>query len=183
MKKFFVLIVLISTACPGALIAQEAVTRSAITFEIKNLGITTGGSISGLVSKVHFTPANLNSSTLEASIDVNTINTDNSSRDEHLRSEDFFDVSRYPKISLKSISFKHKSGNNYSGTFILTIKGKSKQIEMPFTFLDKDSSVELKGTFKINRLDFGVGSESMVLADEVTIHIDCEERKPETAQI
>ena len=147
------------------------------------MGITTGGSIGGLVTKVHFAPENLNGSTIEASVDVNTINTDNSSRDEHLRSEDFFDVSRFPKISLKSVAFKHKSGNNYTGTFILTIKDKSKQIEMPFTFLDKESTVEFKGTFKINRLDFGVGSSSLILSDELTVKIDCEEKKQDLARI
>ena len=167
----------------SGLSALTPVTRSAITFGIKNLGINTDGSIGGLVAKVNFAPSNLSASSIEASVDVNTINTDNSSRDEHLRSGDFFDVARYPKISLKSIAFKHKSGNNYTGTFILTIKDKSKQIEMPFTFLDKENTIEFKGTFKISRLDFRVGSSSMVLSDEVTINIDCEQKKSESAQI
>lgn len=183
MKKLFVFIVIISTYCTCRVYAQNLVTRSVITFQIKNLGITIGGSINGLVTKVHFTPANLGSSTLEASVDVNTINTDNSSRDEHLRTEDFFDVAHYSKITLKSVGFKHKNGNNYVGTFILTIKDKSKQIEIPFTFLDKENAVEFKGAFKINRLDFGVGSKSMILSDEVIINVDCEEKKTESAQI
>jgi polyisoprenoid-binding protein YceI len=182
-KRLFAFIGIISAVYSGALHAQAAATRSVITFEIKNMGITTGGSIGGLTANVHFNPANLNASTLEASVDVSTINTDNTSRDEHLRSEDFFNVARYPKISLKSIVFKHKSGNNYTGTFNLTIKDKSKQIEIPFTFLDKESTGEFKGTFKINRLDFGVGTTSLILSDEVTVYIDCEEKKPETAQL
>jgi len=176
MKKFLVFTVVILTYCSGILNAQNSPTRSAITFEIKNLGIGTSGSISGLLTEIQFTPSNLNSSIVEASVDVNTINTDNSSRDEHLRSED-------PKIVLKSVTFKRKSGNNYLGTFTLTIKGKSKQIEMPFIFLEKENAVEFKGTFKINRLGFGVGSKSMILSDEVTVNIDCEEKKQESAQI
>jgi polyisoprenoid-binding protein YceI len=183
MKKFIVFILLISATWTGFVNAQSSVTRSAITFEIKNMGITTGGSIGGLATKMHFNPANLNASTLEASVEVATINTDNSAKDEHLRSEDFFDAVRYPKISLKSVAFKHKSGNNYVGTFTLTIKDKSKQIEMPFSFIDKGNAVEFKGAFKINRLDFGVGSSSMILSDDVTIKIDCEEKKSETAQL
>jgi polyisoprenoid-binding protein YceI len=183
MKKFLAFIIVILTNCSGMLNAQGTVTRSAITFEIKNMGINTSGSISGLQAKVSFTPANLNSSTVEASVEVNTINTDNSSRDEHLRSEVFFDVAHYPKILLKSVAFKHKGGSNYVGTFTLTIKGKSKQVEMPFIFIDKENTGEFKGIFKINRLDFGIGSESMILSNEVTIHIDCEEKKQESAQI
>ena len=183
MKKIFVFIAIISAVYSGIVNAQSPVTRSVITFEIKNLGINTGGSFSGLAAKSHFTPTNLNASTIEASIDVATINTGNTGKDEHLRSEDFFDATRYPKISLKSIAFKHKSGNNYIGTFILNIKDKSKQIEMPFTYLEKENTIEFKGTFKISRLDFRVGSSSMVLSDEVTINIDCEQKKSESAQI
>jgi len=183
MKRFFVFMLLVSAIWTSALYAQSSVTKSAITFEIKNMGITTGGSIGGLVTKVHFNPANLNVSTLEASVEVAMINTDNSAKDEHLRSEDFFDAARYPKISLKSVAFKHKSGNNYVGTFTLTIKDKSKQIEVPFSFIDKGNAIEFKGAFKINRLDFGVGSSSMVLSDDVIIKIDCEEKKSETAQL
>jgi polyisoprenoid-binding protein YceI len=183
MRNFLVFTLIILIYCSGTLNAQSSSTRSAITFEIKNLGISTGGSISGLLTEIHFTPSNLNSSIVEASVDVNTINTDNSGRDEHLRSEDFFDVSHFPKIMLKSVAFKHKSGNNYLGTFTLTIKGKSKQIEIPFIFLDKENAVEFKAAFKINRLDFGIGSKSMILSDEVTINIDCEEKKQESAQI
>jgi polyisoprenoid-binding protein YceI len=183
MKKLFVFIAIISAACSDTLHAQAVMTRSAITFEIKNMGITTGGSIGGLAAKVNFTPANLSASTLEASVDVGTINTGSSAKDEHLRSEDFFDVARYPKIVLKSVAFRHKSGSNYVGTFMLTIKDKSKQIDVPFTFTDKGNTVQFKGTFKINRLDFGVGSSSMVLSDEVIVHIDCEEKKSESAQI
>jgi polyisoprenoid-binding protein YceI len=182
MIKKLVAILIVLTAGSVALKAQDAVTHSAITFQIKNMGINTSGSINGLSAKVRFSPDNLNASTVEAAVDVNTINTDNSSRDEHLRSEDFFDVAHYPKITLKSVSFRHKSGSNYAGTFTLTIKGKSKQIEIPFTIADKENALEFKGSFKINRIDFGVGAESIVLSDDVTVNIDCEEKKLEPAQ-
>jgi polyisoprenoid-binding protein YceI len=147
------------------------------------MGVGVDGTIGGLQADVQFNAANLSSSTIGASVDANTINTDNSSRDDHLKGEDFFDVPHYPKISLKSVSFKHKSGNNYMGTFTLTVKDKSKQIEMPFTFLEKENTVEFKGSFKINRVDYGVGSSSMVLSEEVAINIDCEQKKSELVQL
>ncbi len=167
----------------GIVCAQNNVLRSAITFEIKNMGINTGGSLGGLSTKLHFMQSNLQASTLEATVDVGTINTDNSTKGEHLRSEDFFDVAKYPKIILKSVALKHKSGDNYTGTFLLTIKDKTKQLEIPFSYTDKGNTGEFKATFKINRLDFGVGSSSMILSDVVTVHLDCEERKAESAQL
>ncbi len=183
MKKLIVFVLIILAARTNVVHAQSTVTRSAITFEIKNLGINTGGSIAGLVAKVHFNAANLSASGIEASVDVGTINTDNSSRDEHLRSEDFFDVTKYPRMMLKSVAIRHKSGSNYVGTFMLMIKDRSKQVEIPFVYSNKGNAEEFKGSFKINRLDFGVGSSSMILSDEVIIHIDCEQKKTETAQL
>ena len=62
---------------------KSTVARSSVTFKIKNFGITNEGVISGLKAEVNFNPADLAKSSIEASVDVNTINTDNSMRDEH----------------------------------------------------------------------------------------------------
>ena len=147
---------------------NATIGHSTITFQIKNLGINTHGTIGGLKAEAKFNPADLAASAIEATVDVNTINTDNESRDHHLKSEDYFDVAKYPKITLKSISFKHKGGINYVGTFTLTIKDKTKQVEIPFTY----SADSFKGEFKINRRDYGVGGGSLILSEEVTIAIE-----------
>lgn len=177
MKKIFVPIIFLILINLCFASAQNTIIHSSISFKIKNLGVNTNGTIGGLQASVKFNPADPASSTLEASVDVNTINTDNSMRDEHLRGQDFFDLTHYPKISLKSLSFKHKSGNNYSGTFNLTIKNKTKQVEIPFTYTDKGNAGVFNATFKINRLDFGLGDTSMVMSDDVIITIDAEVEK------
>lgn len=172
MKKFLLPILLVIITTTAFTFVKTTITRSAITFKIKNMGIGTGGSVSGLQADVNFNPADPSSSTIEASVDAVSINTDNSSRDEHLRSEDYFDAARYPKITLKSVSFKHNSGNNYTGQFNLTIKGKTKQVEIPFTYTQTGNAAAFKGSVKLNRLDYGVGSSSMILANEVTVNIE-----------
>ena len=177
MKKFFAAIILFTVASTGFSFAQTAVSHSVISFKIKNLGINTNGTIGGLQADVHFNPADLATSTLTATVDVATLNTDNNSRDEHLKSEDFFDLAKYPKISLKSVSFKHKSGDSYIGTFNLTIKDKTKQLDIPFTYVDKGSALAFNSAFKINRRDFGVGGSSLILSDEVNITIEAEAAK------
>jgi polyisoprenoid-binding protein YceI len=174
MKKNFVLLIIIfiTTAC----FAQEknTVTKSAITFQVKNLGINTVGTIGGVKADIQFNPNNLASDTISASVDVNTINTDNDNRDDHLKSEDYFDVAHFPRIIIKSVSFKHKSGTNYRGTFNLTIKGRTKLIEIPFSYSEKGNTAIFKGNFKLNRLDFGIGESSMMLSNEVTVNVDAE---------
>jgi len=174
MKKVLLLLLVASIASSAFTPRKSTVARSAVSFQIKNLGINTTGTIGGLQANVRFNPANLAGSTIDASVDVNTINTDNTNRDEHLKSEDFFDASRYPRMALKSVSFKHKSGSKYTGQFNLTIKGKSKLVELPFNYTEKDNSVELTSSFKLNRLDFGIGESSMVLSNDVVVNIEAE---------
>jgi polyisoprenoid-binding protein YceI len=177
MKKIIASIIILLVTGAGFTSAQNTVTHSTISFKIKNLGINTGGVIGGLQANVKFNPADLASSTVEASVEVNTLNTDNSARDEHLRKEEFFDLAHYPKITIKSVSFKHKSGNTYSGVFNLTIKNKTKQVEIPFTYADKGSSITFNGTFKLNRLDFSIGGSSLIMGNEVTVTVDAEAGK------
>jgi polyisoprenoid-binding protein YceI len=172
MKKNLLPILLIIIITSAFTSVNSTVTRSAITFKTKNMGIGVEGTVGGLQADVHFNPADPASSTIEASVDASSINTGNSGRDEHLHDEDFFDAARYPRITLKSISFKHRSGDSYTGRFNLTIKGKTKEVEIPFTFSQTSAASIFKGSFKINRLDYGVGSSSLVLADEVTVNID-----------
>ncbi len=173
MKKLTLLLFIIATTCTG-FAAPKPVTHSTITFQIKNMGIGVSGAINGLQADLQFDPAKLETSSIQASVDAATINTDNSSRDDHLKSEDFFDVAHYPKITIKSVSFKHKSGSNYTGRFNLTIKNKTKQVDIPFTYTEKDNQVSFKGSFKINRLDFGIGDSSLILSDEVSITAEAE---------
>jgi len=174
MKRIFApVILLLLTTCTFAQV-KTSVTKSTVTFQIKNLGINTGGSLGGMQANIQFDPANLNAGVMEATVDVNTINTGNDSRDTHLRSEDFFDVAHFPKITMKAVSFKHKSGDNYIGRFNVTMKDQTKQIDVPFNYTETGNIAIIKGSLKLNRLDFGVGGSSMVLSNDVTISIEVE---------
>lgn len=157
--------------------AQVKVTKAKIAFQIKNLGINSNGFFGNMQANIQFDPATLTTSSIEASADVNSINTDNDTRDEHLRSDEFFDAAKYPKITMKSVSFKHKSGNNYIGQFNVTMKDKTKAFEVPFTYIPAANGANFKGSFKLNRLDFGVGDKSLVLSNDVNVSIEVETTK------
>ena len=176
MKKCLVVLLLFVTSYSFSQ-SKYTVTKSTITFQIKNLGINTNGSISGLKGDIQFDANHLDSSTITATVDANSINTDNETRDNHLKSDSYFDATKYPTITIKSVSFKHKSGNNYTGIFNLTIKDKTNQVELPFTYNETGSTTSFKGILKIKRTDYGVGSKSMVMANDVTITIDVEATK------
>ncbi|SDP87076.1 Polyisoprenoid-binding protein YceI [Mucilaginibacter sp. OK268] len=174
MKKIYIAAVLVFLVINSFAQVKTTVTKSAISFKIKNMGISCTGVFNGLQADVQFKPADLTGSSITASVETATVNTDNEMRDNHLKSADYFDIATYPKITLKSVSFKHKSGDNYSGSFNVTIKDKTKLIEVPFTYIETSNIAVFNGSFKINRKDFGVGGNSMVLADEATVTVNTE---------
>src|SRR6267378_1001113 len=75
---------------------------SSVKFTIKNFGFNTSGSFKGLKGSIHFDPNNLDNSSFDVTIDVRTINTGIDMRDEHLRSDSYFDVKNYPQIHFVS---------------------------------------------------------------------------------
>lgn len=114
--------------------------------------------------------------------DVASINTDDEKRDGHLKSADFFDAEKFPKITFVSSSMKKGTGNTYVVTGDLTIKGVSKKVTLNASFngvvadpwKNTKAGFTLKGMIK--RSDFGVGAStpSAVVSDDVALDIKVE---------
>ena len=144
---------------------------SSVKFTIKNLGLNTTGSFTGLKGEVKYASYNSRVTNFNVSVDANTINTGISARDNHLRKEEYFSVAQY--TTLHFISTKIVSATNgvmvLTGT--LTIRGISKEVSFPFTVSPQGKDLLFKGSFSINRRDFKVGGNSMVLSDNVSINL------------
>ncbi len=136
---------------------------SSIQFTIKNFGIGTGGSFSGLQGDIKFDINDLAGANFNVSIDANSINTGNEMRDNHLRQETYFDVKNYPRISF--VSTKITNSTKAGVLFIfgkLTIKNQTKDVSFPFTATPGGNGYLFKGTFNMDRKDFGVGGTSTI---------------------
>jgi len=142
--------------------------KSSVKFSIKNFGVKTGGDFKGLEGLIEFDKSSPDKAQFDISIQPATVNTDNNTRDSHLRKEEYFDVEKYPKITFKSEKVSSK-GNGFSVSGKLTIKGVTKSLSFPFTAVAKDDGYLFEGSFDINRKDFKVGGNSMVLGDNVTV--------------
>jgi polyisoprenoid-binding protein YceI len=103
---------------------------------------------------------------------VASINTGIKKRDKDLQMRKYFDVEKYPRIKMISKRIKHIEKNKYKGTFDLTIKGVTKQVEIPFTYTGKNNEGMFLTEFRLNRRDYGVGSNSLILSDEATVFIE-----------
>jgi polyisoprenoid-binding protein YceI len=172
MRLILLALSFILTSWTGAEQLSAVDKDSEIKFRIKNLGVGVNGSFNGLEGKFEFDPHNLSSSTFEASIDVNSINTGINMRDNHLRSEDYFDVKNYPRIKFVSTKVVE---NDKEGNYViygkLTIKKTTKEISFPFTASPENGGIRFKGEFSLDRRDYKVGGYSMVLSDKLTVFL------------
>ncbi|MHA4842676.1 YceI family protein [Flavitalea antarctica] len=151
--------------------------ESKIEFKIRNFGFSVTGRFSGLEGKIFFDPASPANSSVNVSVDANTIDTDNNTRDNHLRKDDYFDVANYPRIRFVSSGIiPGKKSGEYVINGKLTIKKVTKDISFPFTAKTLSAGYRLKGEFRINRRDFGVGGGSTV-SDNLLVCLEVVTRK------
>lgn len=182
MKKTFTLLALFI----GILVSAQSTwksdpSHSKISFSITHLMIS---EVTG-----HFSDFSIEATAnddfsnpiFDVEIKTASINTDNSRRDDHLKSDDFFGVEEFPSIVFKTVSVEKTGDKTFKLVGDITIKGVTKSI----TFEGKVNGVitdrrsnklrsGLKLTSFINRLDFNIGGERVSLGDEIGITINLE---------
>ena len=101
-------------------------------------------------------------------VDVNSIDTDNQDRDNHLKSDDFFNAEKYPEMKFNGKSMKNVGGNKYKLTGDLTVRDITKEITLDVLYNGtvKDPWGNTKAGFKItgelNRFDYGLKWNALV---------------------
>ncbi|MCY7421331.1 MAG: YceI family protein [Chitinophagaceae bacterium] len=162
--------------CPQLLLAQSYIPSdngSTVTFVIKNLGFSVDGSFKNLQGSIKFDPNTPEAAIFMVTVDAATINTDNGSRDKHLRKEEYFDVAKYPKISFSSDKLdKTATAGLYIAKGKFTVKGISKSVAMSFTAKAQNGGYLFNGKVVLNRRDFKVGGNSLVLSDYLTLTLN-----------
>ena len=160
-------------------------THSQATFSVKHMMITTvRGHFNVISGQLHIDEQNPANSWVEAEADAASVNTRDERRDGHLRSPDFFDAEKYPKIIFKSTKVEHVGGNKYRVTGNLTIHGVTKEevFDAEYSGQLKDAygmqraGISVTGT--ISRKDYGLKwnqaleSGGVAVSDKVNIEID-----------
>lgn len=159
-------------------------THSEIGFKVKHMMFTNvSGKFTSYDSTITTEEDNFENSTIEFTADINSINTNNTDRDNHLKSGDFFDAENHPKLTFKATSFA-KKGDDYELTGDLSIRGVSKSVTFPaeFSGLMKDPWGNTKAGLnidgKINRKDWGLNWNSaletggVLVGEEVKLNIE-----------
>jgi polyisoprenoid-binding protein YceI len=152
--------------------AQQLIVKdsaSSINFEISNLGIRVDGSFKGLNGNIWFDDNNLSQSFFNVSVEATTIDTGIALRNKHLKKEEYFHVTAYPRITFISNSITRVSGGQLQAEGNLKIKNTTRKIVIPFVYEALPNGYLFEGKFKLHRRDFNVGGYSLTLSDEVLI--------------
>ena len=142
-----------------------------IKFSVKGPFGIVHGDLSGLKSTILFDEGDLGASSISASVDPKSIATGIKLRNKDLQKEKYFNSDTYPSISFKSDKIQ-KSGTGYKAIGNLTMKGVTKRVEIPFSFSEKGNAGVFKGSFTIQRQDYGIGKSGGSIGSTVTIDLD-----------
>jgi polyisoprenoid-binding protein YceI len=131
--------------------------ESKLTFVGSQQGAQFTGAFDRFTADIKFDPQDLPGSRFDVKIDMASVNSRDSERDDTIKSDDLFAVKQYPSARYVTDRFTAKGGNKFAATGKLTIRNVTRDVPLEFTFESKGGSAWLKGGAQLKRLDFGVG--------------------------
>ena len=156
--------------------------HSEVQFKIKHLVISTvTGSFKTFAGSMQSEGDTFENASIEFSLDVDSIDTNNEMRDGHLKGEEFFDAAKFPSIKFESTSFVKESGDSYKLTGNLTMKDVTKPVTLDVEYGGQaadfygNHKAGFEVTGKINRKEFGLSwggiteAGAIVLGDDVKL--------------
>ncbi|MEM1337195.1 MAG: YceI family protein [Bacteroidota bacterium] len=134
---------------------------------LKLMLIKVSGQFTQASGEIHFNQKELNASFFDVQVDVSSINSKNSKRDEHLKTSDFFDLDNHRFIDFKSNKII-KSLEGYYAVGELKIKDIKKTVDINFNGYGDNT---LKGSLKLNRKDYRLGDKipSLIIGNTIEI--------------
>lgn len=156
-------------------------THSEALFTVRHLITKVRGRFKDFEGTIVYDTARPEQSSVQFAIQATSIDTNETNRDAHLRSADFFDVEKYPTITFKSTQVKAAGSQGFEVTGILSMHGIDKEIVLPIAFhgFAKDpwgnERAGFEGEVKLNRKEFGLNwnaaleTGGFLVGDEVLV--------------
>ncbi len=204
MKKFLALaaaLLIVLPALPAAAAVPAAATgtwnvdkvHSEASFQVRHFVSKVRGRFGDFSGVIRMDAAKPEASSVEFTIKVASIDTNEPKRDAHLKSPDFFDAEKFPEIRFVSRKVAPKSETAYEVTGDLTMHGVTKEVTLPVTFngLTKDvwggERAGFETSITLNRKDYGINwnktldEGGLMLGDDVAVSINLETVKAKPA--
>ncbi len=160
--------------------------HSKILFKVRHLGISSvTGQFKQFSGSIELDKNDLKSLTSQVVIESASVDTEQTDRDNHLRSGDFFDVQQHPQIRFESTGVERADGQTVHLRGNLTIRGVTKPVTLEAVFggaaaFQGKERIAFTATGRVNRKDFGVSwnrtldTGGLVVADDVDLVIEVE---------
>lgn len=189
MKHTLIAFAIIATAVTLPVVADTYAvdtSHSEVSFRVRHFVSQTPGKFNDYSANFELDPNDLEKSSVVFVVQAASIDTANTDRDTHLRSQDFFWVDRHPTLSFRSTKIRRNGGDRYEVTGIMSIRGVEKVVTVPVAFLGyiKDpwggERAGFESSFTINRKDYGIewnkalDTGGVILGEEVRITLNLE---------
>jgi polyisoprenoid-binding protein YceI len=189
------------TALPGVAAVPATATgtwtidkvHSEASFQVRHFVSKVRGRFADFSGTIRIDAAKPEASSVEFTIKVASVDTNEPKRDAHLKSPDFFDAAKYPEIRFVSKKVAPVSESKYDVTGDLTMRGVTKEITLPVTFdgIARDPWGNERAGFEtgitLNRKEYGINwnkaldQGGFMLGDDVTVSINIEAVKEKAA--
>jgi polyisoprenoid-binding protein YceI len=112
------------------------------------------------VTKTHFDPAHLDGGTATLELDLASLATGSSERDDDLRSPTFLDIAHFATATIDIAHVVHQTGETYAADATVACHGATRTFPVTFTVVEHAADhIRIKGEHTFSRLDFGVGAD------------------------
>ncbi|HXM71197.1 MAG TPA: YceI family protein [Thermoanaerobaculia bacterium] len=169
---------------PQAVLAQPTTYKvdpvhSGVTFTVRHFVSEVEGRFKDYAGTIKYDAQHPADSSVQFTVQAASIDTGNDSRDKDLRSDNYFGVEKFPTLSFVSTKVTPKGGDTFDVTGNLTIKGVTKTITIPASFLGEMKTkmgerAGFRSAFTIKRSDYGVSGGAGIVGDDVNITIRVE---------
>jgi polyisoprenoid-binding protein YceI len=154
--------------------------HAGIYFSIDHIFSKVKGHFNDFDAEIYFDPDNLEQSRASFTVKVNSLDTNNTKRDGHLQSDDFFSAKKYPDMRFESAVVTHSRDNLYMVDGTMTIKDVRRKVKLPFTFLGtkphpfnpKQEVAGFELSMTIDRFDYNIGNGKFLDLGVVGKYVD-----------
>ena len=170
--RLMLLCLLVLPACALARDWQVDMANSSLTFADTYQNGPFTGKFARFDATIAFDPADLSKNKFDVTVDMTSVDTQSSERDDTLRTAEFFDTTKFSHAHFITQSFGAGRDGGLVANGLLTIRDQTKPVTLKVTFAGDEKSATLDVDTTLNRLDFGLGASNdwIDIGRDVTVH-------------
>lgn len=147
--------------------------KSQITFTSKQMGVPVEGKFNKFAATLSFDPAKPEAGKAQIEVDLASVDAGSKDANDEVVGKGWFNVKEHPKARFVSSSVKALGNNRFEAKGQMTIKGKTRDMTVPFSYKPEGANGLFEGVLPLQRTQFGIGegawADTSVVADEVPI--------------